>query len=59
MTSKELRQALKRLGMSQGQMAAYLGVTRSAVTHWVGGKREIPGPVCKLVEMALSERETK
>jgi DNA-binding transcriptional regulator YiaG len=55
MTSKELRQALKRLGMSQGQMAAYLGVTRSAVTHWAGGRRPVPGPVAKLVEILMGE----
>ena len=55
MTSKELRQALKRLGMSHGQLAAYLGVTTGAVSHWARGVRAIPGPVCKLIEMALAD----
>ena len=59
MTSKELRQALKRLKMSQGMMAVYLGVTRSAVTHWAGGRRAIPGPVCKLIEILLADEVSK
>ena len=58
MTSKELRAALKRLKMSQGQLAAYVGVTRGAVSHWAQGVRPVPGPVEKLIEIAL-QGETK
>ena len=60
MTSKELREAIRSLGMTQVQMAAYLRVSEGAVSLWINGLRPIPGPVCKLVEMALSEQgETK
>jgi len=57
MTSNELRSALGELGMDQRQLAGYLRVTEGAVSRWVNGEREIPGPICKLVEMALAELE--
>lgn len=59
MTGKELRAAIESLGMDQRQIAAYLRVTEGAVSRWVNEERAIPGPICKLVEMALSEGETK
>lgn len=55
MTSKQMRQALEDLGMDQRQAAGYLRVTEGAVSRWVNGERPIPGPICKLVEMALAE----
>jgi DNA-binding transcriptional regulator YiaG len=58
MTSKELRAALRRLAMSQADAARYLGVSPGAVSLWMHGRREIPGPVVKLIEMALTELET-
>jgi len=57
MTSKQLRRALESLGMDQRQAAAYLRVTEGAVSRWVNDERPIPGPICKLVEMALAELE--
>jgi transcriptional regulator with XRE-family HTH domain len=43
------------LGMSSSQMAAYLRVTPGAVGRWLRGERAIPGPVARLVEMALAQ----
>lgn len=59
MTSKDLREAIKRLGMNQSQTAAYLRVSEGAVSRWLSDERPIPGPICKLVEMALSEQGEK
>ena len=57
MTSKELREALVDLGMDQRQAAGYLRVSEGAVSRWVNAERAIPGPICKLLEMALADLE--
>jgi len=56
MTSKELRAALDDLEMDQRQAAGYLRVTEGAVSRWVNGERAIPGPIIKLLEMALEQK---
>ena len=52
---RELRRALKTLDWTQRELAQYLGVSEGAVSMWVNGLRPLPGPVCKLIEMALSD----
>ena len=53
----ELLEAIRKLGMDQRQAAAYLRVTEGAVSRWVSGARPIPGPISKLIEIALAESE--
>ena len=36
----ELKRYFKKSGMSQYRLAQLLGIDRSAVTHWVKGKRK-------------------
>ncbi|WP_375479227.1 helix-turn-helix domain-containing protein [uncultured Jatrophihabitans sp.] len=36
-----LRMSLNHAGMSSGQMALYLGVSRSAVSEWLNGRSEL------------------
>jgi transcriptional regulator with XRE-family HTH domain len=36
-TSEELREERRRLGMTQAQLADHLGVSRVTVTRWEGG----------------------
>lgn len=55
MTAKELRAAQEALQMTGEQLAAYLGVTGGAVSRWLSGKRPIPGPVAKLINMAVQQ----
>ena len=53
MTPAQLRASLSTLGLSQARAAALLGVTTDAVSKWANGKRAIPGPVARLVWLAL------
>lgn len=42
MTADDLHQSMQRLGMTEAQLAAALGVTRSAVYRWLSGERGVP-----------------
>jgi transcriptional regulator with XRE-family HTH domain len=53
MTKEELKEHLKSLGWSQGQLAKTLGVDISTVNRWVNSDAEIPGPVVAYVELAI------
>jgi plasmid maintenance system antidote protein VapI len=59
MTAKQLRAALKRLGLTQVAAANHLGVAPRTVRHWVGGTRGIPEPVAILVRVWLKARRPK
>lgn len=52
---KRLRRLRARLGLTQREMAAELGVTSAAIALWETDKRAMPGPALRLV--ALYERE--
>jgi len=56
MTPATLSATLQRLGLSQAECARLLGVTPGAVTRWVRGDRQVPGPVVRLVWL-LESRE--
>jgi transcriptional regulator with XRE-family HTH domain len=45
MNASELRNALMELGLGQAQFARLVEVTPRAVSLWLAGEREIPGPV--------------
>lgn len=45
MTAKQLKSALRRLGLSQSEAARRLGVEQSTMYRWLAGERSIPGPV--------------
>jgi DNA-binding transcriptional regulator YiaG len=49
MTAKQLRTALKRLGLSQVAAAAQLGVAPRTMRYWIAGERRIPEPAAILL----------
>jgi hypothetical protein len=54
MTAAELRTVIEALQVSQIQLAESLGVTARAIGMWLGGEREIPGPVAAYLRLLLS-----
>jgi plasmid maintenance system antidote protein VapI len=56
MTAKQLRTALKRLGLTQVGAAAQLGVAPRTMRYWVAGERRIPEPVAILLRVWVKER---
>ena len=56
MTAKQLRTALKRLGLTQVGAATSLGVAPRTMRYWVAGERRIPEPVAILLRTWLKQR---
>ena len=53
----ELRSAMDALGYrTQADLAAAIGVSRSAVSLWLEGKVGVPRPVAMLLRMLVSAR---
>jgi len=52
MAPQELRAAMRALGYAtQNELAAAIGVSRSAVSLWLEGKVGVPRPVAMLLRM--------
>ena len=45
MSRAELRDILTSLELTQADLAALVGLTPRAVSSWMSGEREVPGPV--------------
>lgn len=54
-----MKAARARLGLTQPQLAAELGVHAMTVSKWETGQRSIPEPVARLVQRLVAERRTK
>jgi transcriptional regulator with XRE-family HTH domain len=55
MSPDELRAAMRTLGyQTQNDLAAAIGVSRSAVSLWLEGKVGVPRPVGMLLRMLIS-----
>ena len=55
MPPDELRQAMRTLGYrTQNDLAAAIGVSRSAVSLWLEGKVGVPRPVAMLLRMLIA-----
>ena len=55
MSPDELRAAMRTLGYrTQNDLAAAIGVSRSAVSLWLEGKVGVPRPVAMLLRMLVS-----
>jgi transcriptional regulator with XRE-family HTH domain len=55
MKPEELRAAMRTLGYrTQGDLAAAIGVSRSAVSLWIEGKVGVPRPVAMLLRMLIA-----
>jgi transcriptional regulator with XRE-family HTH domain len=59
MDGEELKAARARLGFTQAQLAAELGVHAMTVSKWETGQRGIPEPVARLVQRLVAERRAK
>lgn len=57
--SKRIRDLRKKLALSQRELATLFGVSAGAVAHWELGKRQISGPVLKLLELYEQNRIEK
>ncbi|MEA3041674.1 MAG: hypothetical protein QOC65_1163 [Sphingomonadales bacterium] len=54
MSPDELRRAMRSLGYrTQADLAAAIGVSRSAVSLWLEGKVGVPRPVAMLLRMLI------
>ena len=55
MSPDELRAAMRTLGYrTQNELAAGIGVSRSAVSLWLEGKVGVPRPVGMLLRMLIA-----
>jgi transcriptional regulator with XRE-family HTH domain len=55
MSPEELRAAMRTLGYrTQNDLAAAIGVSRSAVSLWLEGKVGVPRPVAMLLRMLIA-----
>ena len=55
MSPEELRSAMRALGYkTQTDLAAAIGVSRSAVSLWLEGKVGVPRPVAMLLRMLIA-----
>ena len=55
MAPDELRSAMRTLGYrTQAELAAAIGVSRSAVSLWLEGKVGVPRPVAMLLRMLIA-----
>jgi transcriptional regulator with XRE-family HTH domain len=55
MSPAELASAMRALGYAtQGELAAAIGVSRSAVSLWMEGKVGVPRPVAMLLRMLIA-----
>jgi transcriptional regulator with XRE-family HTH domain len=55
MAPEELRSAMRTLGYrTQNELAAAIGVSRSAVSLWLEGRVGVPRPVAMLLRMLIS-----
>ena len=59
-TGDEVRKIRARLGVTQTQLAEWLGLTRNTVARWEMGLRGIPEPTARLIaRLAAEGRQTK
>lgn len=50
MTAKQFSTRIQKLWRTQQEAADAFGVTRSAVGHWIHGRRPVPMTIEKLIE---------
>jgi transcriptional regulator with XRE-family HTH domain len=55
MDKKALREALKKFGIRQAELASRLGVAEETVSRWANGHQKVPG-YCEAYLSALDEQ---
>lgn len=60
MTSEELKEAIKYLGISQGELARKLGNRPETINRWVNGVkgklRNVPGPAATVINLWIKQK---
>ncbi len=56
MTSEDVKYTRSVLGMSQSQLAKFIGVSPKTVAYWESGKNNVTGPVVLLLRMLREDR---
>jgi transcriptional regulator with XRE-family HTH domain len=60
MSPEEVRAAMRTLGYrTQADLAAAIGVSRSAVSLWLEGKVGVPRPVAMLLRMMVAAQRRR
>lgn len=54
MTSDEYREAIDRLGLTQGGAARLLGVDERTSRRWANGERDIPPPAQRFLRYLMA-----
>jgi len=55
MEAKQVKQAIKNSGLSQGEFAEKMGVSRDIVNRWLNGRSPIPKSQLKLLKIILAQ----
>lgn len=56
MTPEELKRLRAKLGLTQEQLGAEVGVHRVSVARWETGEHKVPEPVARLLRRLLEDR---
>lgn len=59
MSPEHLRQSLRRLGMTQAELAREIGVALPTVSRWATGAVPIPGYVPCIIDLMQRLRQAK
>lgn len=54
---EHLKRFLSRVAMTQREFAEYVGMTESAISHYMHGRRKIKGAIKRLFELAIESIE--
>jgi len=57
MQPEEFRQRRRQLGYTQAELAAALGTTQAAISYYEAGRRRIPQPVARLLDVIVAMRQ--
>jgi transcriptional regulator with XRE-family HTH domain len=59
MTPAQLKRIRQKLGLTQSELGAQLGVTQNTVARWETSVRGIPEPTARLIERLVAESKPK
>ena len=59
MTEKELKRYREKLGLSQAELAAQLGVHPMTVSRWERGMVQVPEPAARLLALLVSMKSKR
>ena len=57
LTAEGLKDALKKLGMNNRELASHLGVREEVVYHWIREKKRIPGVQARVINQLVEKQD--